>query len=72
VPAGWWRIAAAKDGTVAVGSTAQGRGAWVCSAECFETAVQRDALVKALRRKLTSAEVERVRATLFGRTRTAQ
>jgi len=72
VPVDWWRIAAAKDGTVAVGSTAPGRGAWVCSPECFETAVQRDALVKALRRKLTSAEVEQVRATLFGRTRTAR
>ena len=58
-------MAAAKDGTLAVGRAAPGRGAWVCSAECFDAAVRRGALPRALRRECPSTEVEALRARLF-------
>jgi predicted RNA-binding protein YlxR (DUF448 family) len=59
------RIAAAKDGSLAFGRSAPGRGAWVCSGECFEAALVRGALARALRRELTSTDIEALRATLF-------
>lgn len=59
------RVAAAKDGTIRAGRAVPGRGAWVCSPECFEAAVRRGALARALRREVTSTDAERLRATLF-------
>jgi predicted RNA-binding protein YlxR (DUF448 family) len=58
------RIAAAPDGTVRVGRDAPGRGAWVCSIPCFDLALKRKALGRALRREITSTEAEALRARL--------
>ena len=49
------------------GRTAPGRGAWCCSAACFEQAVGRGALARALRRAISSAELDALRATLIWR-----
>ena len=43
---------------------APGRGAWCCSTACFEEAVRRGALTRALRRPLTTTELDELRATL--------
>jgi len=61
------RIARAPDGTVSVG-TGPGRGAWLCAsttAGCFQQAVGRLALERALRTRLTAAELESLRAKLL-------
>ncbi len=52
-PTGWQRIAVDRDGVVRTGRTAPGRGAWCCSSACFERAVGRGALDRALRHPLT-------------------
>ncbi|MGQ0825974.1 MAG: YlxR family protein [Actinomycetota bacterium] len=62
---GWSRIAAGPDGGIATGRKAPGRGAWVCSAGCFETAAARGRLGRALRRTVTNTQVAALRATLF-------
>ena len=62
--AGWTRIAAPRTGPLLLGRTAPGRGAWCCSVGCFEVAVKRKALERALRREVSSTEVAAVRATL--------
>jgi predicted RNA-binding protein YlxR (DUF448 family) len=62
------RIARAPDGTVSVGA-GPGRGAWLCAstpAGCFEQAVGRRALERALRTRLTAAELASLRAKLLG------
>jgi predicted RNA-binding protein YlxR (DUF448 family) len=59
------RIASGRDGVLRVGRNEPGRGAWVCSSACLEVAMKKGALVRALRRPLSSAEVEHLRATLF-------
>ncbi len=64
-PATWWRVSAGAAG-LDVGSTAPGRGAWVCSPACFERAIRKGALGRALRRDLSNHEVDDVRARLFG------
>ena len=48
------RIAVAPDGAPAVGRRLPGRGAWLCagSPSCLEAAVRRDALGRALRRRV--------------------
>jgi predicted RNA-binding protein YlxR (DUF448 family) len=51
-------------GPLAVGRTAPGRGAWVCSAACLDDALRRGRLARALRRPVTSAEAQRLRARL--------
>ncbi|MGO9873421.1 MAG: YlxR family protein [Acidimicrobiia bacterium] len=63
-PNGWLRVAAGPDGAVRIGRTARGRGAWCCSTACFEEAVRRGALSRALRRPLTTTELSELRATL--------
>jgi predicted RNA-binding protein YlxR (DUF448 family) len=50
---------------LATGRNQPGRGAWVCSVECFETASKKDALARALRTTVTSTDVAHLRATLF-------
>jgi predicted RNA-binding protein YlxR (DUF448 family) len=57
------RLAASPGGVVA-SRTAPGRGAWVCSIECFDRAARRQTLPRALRRELSSTEIESVRARL--------
>lgn len=61
-------MARTPDGALAVGAGAPGRGAWFCRASpgCFDRAVRRRALGRALRRELSSDELEVVRARLFG------
>ncbi len=61
------RIARAPDGTVSVGA-GPGRGAWLCAitpAACFEQAVGRRALERALRTPLSAAELAALRAKLL-------
>jgi len=64
------RIARAPDGSLVVGP-GPGRGAWLCAGSpgCFEQAVRRRALGRALRRDVDGDEIERLRATLYGRLR---
>ena len=62
------RIAAGADGVVAVGP-GPGRGAWLCAdaPACFDRAVQRRALSRALRRAVRGDELGQLRATLYER-----
>jgi predicted RNA-binding protein YlxR (DUF448 family) len=60
------RMSAALDGTLQVGRTAPGRGAWVCSPACFDLAERHRAFDRALRRSVSKPEVEALRAKLFG------
>jgi predicted RNA-binding protein YlxR (DUF448 family) len=52
------RCAIATDGTVAIGRTAPGRGAWLCSPECFGTARRRRGFERAWRRPLPAGALE--------------
>jgi predicted RNA-binding protein YlxR (DUF448 family) len=66
-PAELTRVARGVDGRVAVGRHRPGRGAWLCagSPACFETAVRRRALGRALRTELSTADIEGLRGKLF-------
>jgi predicted RNA-binding protein YlxR (DUF448 family) len=68
MPDGLDRIARRPDGSVVVGRREPGRGAWICggSAECFEQAVRRGALARALRTALETDVIEALRARLYG------
>ena len=63
-PSAWVRIAANRTGGLAIGREAPGRGAWVCSKECFEQALRRGALARALRRTVTNTDAQALRARL--------
>lgn len=65
-PAELVRIARTPAGGLEIGAGA-GRGAWLCagSVECFDEAVRRRALGRALRRPVTDAEAAEFRAKLF-------
>ena len=55
------------DGVVRVGRNEPGRGAWLCDdSGCFDLAVRRRALERALRTTLTEADVSRLRVRLYG------
>ncbi|MBM3675959.1 MAG: DUF448 domain-containing protein [Actinobacteria bacterium] len=62
------RIAARTDGSLAVGRTEPGRGAWLCAGApaCFAAATRRGALVRALRRSVSGDEMDGLRARLYG------
>jgi predicted RNA-binding protein YlxR (DUF448 family) len=62
------RVAAALDGTLQVGRSAPGRGAWLCSSACFDLATRRKVFDRALRRPVSNPELEALRATLFDST----
>jgi predicted RNA-binding protein YlxR (DUF448 family) len=62
------RIVAAPDGTVGVGP-GPGRGAWCCSVDCFDRAVRRRALGRALRREIANDDLAAVRARLIDEVR---
>ncbi len=49
----------------------RGRGAWLCagSEDCFEAAVRRRGLGKALRRDVTTTDVAELREKLFDETK---
>ena len=60
-----WRCAFDPDTGVAVLSrTAPGRGAWLCSPACFDTAVQRKRFERAWRRPLRDGALGEVRRAL--------
>ncbi|MGQ0434706.1 MAG: YlxR family protein [Microthrixaceae bacterium] len=50
------RLVATREGTLAIGRTLPGRGAWLCAASrpCLELAVRRNALSRALRSPVSS------------------
>ncbi len=54
------------DGSLALGRTLPGRGAWLCrtSPGCVEQAIKRRAFSRALRGEVGSEEVERLRTVL--------
>ena len=58
------RVAAGPAG-LGAGRAAPGRGAWVCSLECFDRAVREHGFDRALRRKVTNTDLDGLRATLF-------
>ncbi len=62
------RLARTPEGGIEVGRGVSGRGAWLCrgSLRCFEAAVRRGRLARALRTALGDGEIARVRATLYG------
>src|SRR5207248_11795064 len=66
-PAGLTRLARGADGRVDIGRHRPGRGAWLCagSVDCFEAAVRRRALARALRTELSTAEIAGLRGKLF-------
>ena len=66
-PAGLVRVARRPDGSLAVGRSEPGRGAWLCggSAPCFEAAVRRRAFGRALRCEVPGHELERLRGKLL-------
>ena len=57
------------DGSLAVGPTLPGRGAWLCrsSAACFDAAQRRGAFARALRAPVAAADVEAVRDQVLDR-----
>jgi uncharacterized protein len=71
------RIARAGDGTLLLGRTVPGRGAWLCAgaptrlpaAACMEQAVRRKALTKALRAPVEPAAMEALRERVEERAR---
>jgi predicted RNA-binding protein YlxR (DUF448 family) len=66
-PAGLARVARRPDGSLAVGRSEPGRGAWLCagSVACFDTAVRRRAFGRALRTEVPAHELERLRGKLL-------
>jgi predicted RNA-binding protein YlxR (DUF448 family) len=59
------RIAATTGGW-RVGLTEPGRGAWVCSVECFDRALRRSSLARALRSPAPTDGGAELRARLLG------
>ena len=60
------RMARGADGTVRVGRHVPGRGAWLCAGatKCFEEAVRRRAVNRALRTELSDTDLEALRVRL--------
>jgi uncharacterized protein len=62
------RVARRPDGSLGVGPTEPGRGAWLCpDVNCFEMAVRRRAFERALRRTMAPFEVTELRERLVAR-----
>ena len=61
------RLAIGAGGDLTAARQAQGRGAWVCAATsaCFDRAVAKNALSRALRAPVSSDDVHRVRSAVF-------
>jgi len=66
-PAGLARVARHSGGSLAVGRSAPGRGAWLCagSEACFDAAVRRRAFGRALRCDVPGHELDRLRGRLL-------
>ncbi|MFM7270216.1 MAG: YlxR family protein [Actinomycetes bacterium] len=62
------RVTAGPDGSLRVGRTEPGRGAWLCagSPACLERAIRRGALPRALRRTVMNEATDTLRVTLYG------
>jgi predicted RNA-binding protein YlxR (DUF448 family) len=62
------RVVRSPDGAVSVGRHLPGRGAWLCtgSAPCFDAATKRRAFGRSLRAAVSTAEIQELRAKLFG------
>ena len=62
------RVARRADGSLAVGRTLPGRGAWLCSGSrsCFDLAVKREAFRRAFRAPVDRSAVDQLRSELFG------
>jgi predicted RNA-binding protein YlxR (DUF448 family) len=59
------RVIARSDGTLEVGRTLPGRGAWVCPVpECLDLAERRKAFGRALKQDLTAGAVPALRARM--------
>ncbi|MDQ3354785.1 MAG: YlxR family protein [Actinomycetota bacterium] len=60
------RVIRRSDGTLGVGRTLLGRGAWVCtdSPDCIEQAERRNAFTRALRGPIEPGAVDEVRKAL--------
>jgi predicted RNA-binding protein YlxR (DUF448 family) len=55
------RCALGADGSARVDRTAPGRGAWLCSPECFAVAASRKAFERAWRRPLPAGTLDSLR-----------
>ena len=66
-PLGLVRVARRPDGSLAVGRTDPGRGAWLCAgaAACFDTAVRRRAFNRALRCEVSAQDLAWLRERLL-------
>jgi predicted RNA-binding protein YlxR (DUF448 family) len=66
-PLGLVRVARHPDGSLAVGRTEPGRGAWLCagSAACFDAAVRRRAFPRALRCEVSGHDLVWLRERLL-------
>ena len=62
------RIARGAGLSIGIGRTAPGRGAWLCAGrvECFDQAVTRRAIGRALRLEVSDSDIEGLRAKLYG------
>ncbi len=60
------RMARGADGTVRVGRHEPGRGAWLCAGvvQCFDEAVRRRAVQRALRTELSDTDLGALRVRL--------
>ena len=66
-PPGLTRVARRPDGSLAVGRSEPGRGAWLCadSVGCFDAAVRRRAFSRALRSEVSGEELVWLRERLL-------
>jgi uncharacterized protein len=60
------RVARLEGGSLVVGRTAPGRGAWLCrnSPNCIDLAVKRQAFERALRGRVEKAQMDQIRIAL--------
>ena len=65
------RVVRMEDGSLGIGRTLPGRGAWLCagSASCFDLALRRKAFDRAFRAPLRAGAAESLRAKLTERAR---
>ncbi len=63
------RVVAGPDGSLDVGRSLPGRGAWLCaaSAACIDLAAGRKAFARALRTEVPTAAIDQLRTTLVER-----
>ena len=63
------RVVRRDDGSLAVGRTLPGRGAWLCAGatDCLDEAIRRSAFARAFRAKVAAGEAESLRSRLADR-----